>query len=107
MQNSRVIMVDGSHSGWYEKAIFILTEQGQQKDVSNNMVDEAERIVEAYLKKQLRNETNNRDYKVKQKDYVTTTKRRSMKPESSIRWMSVFAIISMILCAISLVSFIL
>lgn len=99
-------MVDGSHSGWYEKAIFILTEQGQEKEVSSNMVDEAERIVESYLKKQLRDETYNRDYKVKERDYVTKRK-RGMKPESSIRWMSVFAIISLILCAMSLISFLL
>lgn len=99
MDNSRIIMVDGNRSGWYEKAIFILTDPAMKDSVSDDMVYEAERIVEEYLKKQLRNEVHNKDYKVKQKETVHT------KATSNIKTLKIISIISIVLCIISLLSY--
>lgn len=106
MNDSRVIMVDGKNSGWYEKAIFILTEEGRRSGVSNDMVTEAEKIVETYLKQQLRGETYNKDYKIKDKQTVQKPKGKATA-SGSFMWLKVLTVMSILICGLSILSFIL
>lgn len=49
--SKRVIMVDGKNSEWYEKAIFIMRSDINTNTKPMNLVNEAEKIINAYMLK--------------------------------------------------------
>ncbi|MBR1736292.1 MAG: hypothetical protein IJ736_04660 [Firmicutes bacterium] len=54
--NKKVIMVDGNGSKWFEKAIFIV---GEGRSVPNDILTEAEMIINNYFQKKYKNHAQN------------------------------------------------
>lgn len=97
--NSRVIMVDGKTSGWYDKAIFILAD-GSTREIPGDIVAQAESIVESYLQKELRGESSksSHDYKAVQPRLVKP------RPPKTMNMLRVLALVSGVLCMASILS---
>lgn len=101
MGDSRVIMVDGKGSGWYEKAIFILADQREgEKEIPDSIVKRAENIVESYLQKELRGEMPKatKDYK------VTNQTKINGRSDKTVYMLKGFAVVSLLICLAAMLS---
>lgn len=105
MDESRVIMVDGKRAGWYDKAIFILAPTVRKETVSDNMVDEAERIVSNYLSKELvgKYEKHQKDFKKVAPSTVQVSKKGST--DKTLTIFKVISVVSILLCILSVVQY--
>ncbi|NLK97584.1 hypothetical protein [Defluviitalea saccharophila] len=49
--NDRVVLIENKRGGWYEKAIFILNKDVNPKQMPKDIVEEAEKIIGDYIKR--------------------------------------------------------
>ena len=97
ISKDRVILIENTKGGWYEKAIFILNKDIPNKQRPKDIVSEAERIIEDYVK---RNKLSNNGKIVK----LNTS--RSYLKRNRINWILnsclVFSIVLFIYCVAQL-----
>ena len=94
-EKKKVILIKGNNSKWFEQAIFILKDPGEQKNVPKNFVEEAEKIINGYMmRKYYANNNLSSVYSKTEPKMKTSVKKKRNKRRDR------FLNISLILCCI-------